>query len=190
MVKLNSVYQRKKKQNKKTKCPLDFCTEVLPIKCLKHRQTLVFPLKYEGLTQLEKNQKKNWKLKMEVSVNLCILGDSWLSLTPEPSIVSMEPWGEGTSCHKEFRSGRVVAVGVNSIGEEINVWKVIPPGFIMILWGEKKETLLALARGAEKVKEGTRMLSGPLERRRSCYVSMDPRRLVLMDKGPHFSKWH
>lgn len=58
----------------------------------------------------------------------------------------------------------------------------------MILWGEKKETLLALARGAEKVKEGTRMLSGPLERRRSCYVSMDPRRLVLMDLGPHFSK--
>ena len=127
-----------KKRNKKTKSPLDFWTEVLPIKCLKHRQTLVFPLKYEGLTQLEKNQKKKWKLRMEVSVNLCILGESWLSLTPEPSIVSMEPWREGTSCHEEFRSGRVVAVGVNSIGEEINVRKVIPPGFIMILWGKKK----------------------------------------------------
>lgn len=89
----------------------------------------------------KKNQKKKWKLKMEVSVNLCILGESWLSLTPKPSIVSMEPWGEGTSCHKEFRSGRVVAVGVNSIGEEINVWKVIPPGFIMILRGKKKDSV-------------------------------------------------
>ena len=78
-------------------------------------------------------------------------------------------------------------MGVNSIGEEINVRKVIPPGFIMILWGKKKNTLLALARGAEKAKEGTRMLSGPLERR-SCYLSLDPRRLVLMDLGPHFSK--
>lgn len=38
----------------------------------------------------------------------------------------------GAPCHKEFRSGRVVAVGVNSIGEEVNVRKVIPPGFIMI----------------------------------------------------------
>ena len=53
---------------------------------------------------------------------------------------------------------------------------------------EKKETLLALARGAEKAKEGTRMLSGPLERRRSCYLSLDPRRLVLIDLGPYFSK--
>lgn len=52
----------------------------------------------------------------------------------------MEPRREGTSCHKELRSGRVVAVGVNSIGEEINVRKVIPPGFIMILW-EEKETV-------------------------------------------------
>ena len=123
----------------------------------------MFPLKYEGLTQLEKNQKKKWKLRMEVSVNLCILGESWLSLTPEPSIVSMEPGREGTSCHEEFRSGRVVAVGVNSIGEEINVRKVIPPGFIMILWGKKKETLLALARGAEKVKKGQGCFLGPLK---------------------------
>jgi hypothetical protein len=63
-----------------------------------------------------------------------------LSLTPQSSIVSVEPRREGAPCHKEFRSGRVVAVGVNSIGEEVNVRKVIPPGFIMILW-EDEETV-------------------------------------------------
>lgn len=57
----------------------------------------------------------------------------------------MEPRREGTSCHKELRSGRVVAVGVNSIGEEINVRKVIPPGFIMILW-ERRRPLAPLGK--------------------------------------------
>lgn len=71
-----------------------------------------------------------------------------MSLTPQSSIVSMEPRREGPSCHKELRSRRVVAVGVNSVGEEINIRKVIPPGFIMILWEEKK-TVSTARKGQE-----------------------------------------
>lgn len=78
-----------------------------------------------------------------------------MSLTPQSGIVSMEPRREGAPCHKELRSGRVVAVGVNSIGEEINVRKVIPPGFIMILW-EEEETVSTY----RKEQEGTTRPSG------------------------------
>lgn len=61
----------------------------------------------------------------------------------------MEPRREGTPCYEELRSGRVVAVGVNSIREEINVRKVIPPGFIMILW-EKEKAVSTSRKGQEE----------------------------------------
>jgi hypothetical protein len=50
-------------------------------------------------------------------------------------------------------------VGVNSIGEEINIRKVIPPGFVMILWEEKDTISTSRPWGR---KEGIGKLSGLL----------------------------
>lgn len=77
-------------------------------------------------------------LKKRKSGNLCKdqHQNEELSLAPETSIIPMKSWWERASCHKEFRSRRVVAVGVNSIWEVIYVRKIIPPGFIMVLLKE------------------------------------------------------
>lgn len=97
----------------------------------------------------------------------------------------MEPWREGASCHKELRSWRVVAVGVNSIGEEINVRKVIPPGFIMIL-REKKETLLAPPAREREGRRG-RNAFWPPEEEKVPHLQPDVRRMVLMGiSASHF----
>lgn len=72
---------------------------------------------------------------MEIKISIC----KELSLAPETSVIPMKSWWKGASCHKEFCSRRVVAVGVNSIWEEINFRKIIPPGFIMILLKESSD---------------------------------------------------
>lgn len=95
----------------------------------------------------------------------------------------MESWREGSSCHEELRSRRVVAVCVDSVGEGISVRKVTPPGFVMILWEIRDSEHSPWGR---KGKEGTRMLSGLLKRRGSYIYTGD---WCSGELEPHFSKW-
>ena len=54
-------------------------------------------------------------------------------LAPEPCVVPMQAGAERTTGHKQLGAGVVIAVGVDGVGERVDVREVAPPRFIMIL---------------------------------------------------------
>ena len=121
---------------------------------------------------------KKRKRKVEICVKISIYKE--LSLAPETSVIPMKSWWKWASCHKEFRSRRVIAVGVNSIWEEIYVRKIIPPGFVMILLKERLDCYCCQTNPkpcCTKVEGSFQSLKGDL----FCWYSLKLQRDQLED---------
>lgn len=59
-------------------------------------------------------------------------------LAPQSSVVAMQAGAERSACYKQLGAGVIVAVGVHSVGEGMDVRKVTPPGLVVILKAEQK----------------------------------------------------
>lgn len=59
-------------------------------------------------------------------------------LAPQSCVVAVQAGTERATCYKQLGAGVVIAVGVHSVGEGMNVWEVTPPRLIVILKAEQK----------------------------------------------------
>lgn len=59
-------------------------------------------------------------------------------LAPQSCVVSVQARAERSTCYKQLGARVVVAVGIHSVGEGMNVWEVTPPCVIMILRAKQK----------------------------------------------------
>ena len=66
-------------------------------------------------------------------------GQGEQTLAPEPCVVPVQAGAEWTPGHKQLGARVVVAMGVDGIGERVDVREVAPPCFIMILEGGQGE---------------------------------------------------